>query len=62
MSQDFLCSKEESKRRYKICKSCPNLRSWTKMCKVCNCFMPLKVKIQNTSCPIGLWGRNSWGG
>jgi len=61
MSQELLCSKEEQQRRYDICKRCPNLRSFTKMCKVCNCVMPLKTRLQNSSCPIGHWGKNSWG-
>ena len=37
--------------RYKICKKCPNLNKTWKVCKVCNCFMPLKTKIRWAECP-----------
>ena len=37
--------------RYKICKECPNLDKKWKVCKVCNCFMPLKTKIRWAECP-----------
>ena len=37
--------------RYKICKKCPNLDKTWKVCKVCNCFMPLKTKIRWAECP-----------
>ena len=58
----MLTTEVERKRRYSICKKCPHLRAWTKTCKKCNCFMPVKTKIQEVSCPIGKWGKNSWGG
>jgi|DEB0MinimDraft_10_1074344.scaffolds.fasta_scaffold28881_3 hypothetical protein len=58
----MLTTEAERKRRYSICKKCPHLRAWTKTCEKCNCFMPVKTKIQEVSCPIGKWGRNSWGG
>ena len=37
--------------RYKICKECPNLDKRWKVCRVCNCFMPLKTKIRWAECP-----------
>ena len=37
--------------RYDICKKCPNLDKTWKVCKVCNCFMPLKTKIRWAECP-----------
>ena len=37
--------------RYKICIKCPNLDKTWKVCKVCNCFMPLKTKIRWAECP-----------
>ena len=58
----MLTTEAERKRRYSICKKCPHLRAWTKTCEKCNCFMPVKTKIQEVSCTIGKWGRNSWGG
>ena len=58
----MLATETERKRCYSICKKCPHLRSLTKTCQKCNCFMPVKTKIQAVSCPIGKWGKNSWGG
>lgn len=56
-----LTSKEEAKRRYEICKSCDQFRKITKTCMMCNCIMPAKTKLQNSNCPIGKWGNNTWG-
>lgn len=41
--------------RYAICLACPSLMKTTKQCKECGCFMQLKVKIQNATCPLGKW-------
>jgi hypothetical protein len=44
---------EESKARLEVCKACPE---WTgKSCKVCGCFVNLKVRIPEEKCPIGKW-------
>ena len=37
--------------RYNICKECPNLDKRWKVCKLCNCFMPLKTKLRWAECP-----------
>ena len=42
------------KARYEICKKCEELNS-LKMCKQCNCFMPLKTLIPSSSCPLQKW-------
>jgi len=48
-----------SKKRYSICKTCKSFNSTTKICKECNCFMPLKVRIplwlHKIQCPKGKW-------
>jgi len=44
------------KERMDICNSCPFLISATKQCKLCGCFMPLKTKLPNASCPEDKWG------
>lgn len=50
---------ELSKHRYSICQSCERFNASLKICKECNCFMPLKVRIPITlhkiKCPIGKW-------
>jgi len=44
---------EESKARLEVCKTCPE---WTgKSCKVCGCFVNLKVRIPEEKCPKGKW-------
>jgi len=58
----IFASKELSEKRYDICKSCDELRGLTKTCKVCNCIMPIKVKLLNAECPLQKWTSpiNSW--
>lgn len=46
-------STEQSEKRLAICRSCPK---WTgTSCKVCGCFVNLKVKIPEEKCPEGKW-------
>jgi len=42
-------------QRMLICKDCPFLIKATNQCKKCGCFMNLKTKLPNASCPIGKW-------
>ena len=44
-----------SQERYSICNSCPELVKLTKQCKKCGCFMSVKTRLKNASCPIGKW-------
>jgi hypothetical protein len=48
-----------SKKRYSICETCESFNSTLKTCKLCNCFMPLKVRvpdiIHKVRCPKGKW-------
>lgn len=41
--------------RLKICETCPKLIKLTKTCKECGCFMVLKTKLSEASCPLGKW-------
>ena len=44
---------EESKARLAVCHGCDK---WTgKSCKVCGCYVNLKVKIPEEKCPEGKW-------
>jgi hypothetical protein len=47
--------KEEIKKRITICKECDEFISLVKTCGVCKCFMPAKVAITWTVCPLGKW-------
>ena len=40
--------------RMEICKACDRYRTKLKVCKECNCVMPIKVLL-NVGCPIGKW-------
>lgn len=41
------------KQKYLICNSCKNLEN--KICKLCGCYMPIKVAIPFATCPINKW-------
>jgi len=41
--------------RIAFCNACPELRSKTRQCKQCNCFMDIKVKLPNAYCPLHKW-------
>jgi hypothetical protein len=43
----------ESQARLGVCKGCDQ---WTgKSCKICGCFVSLKVRIPEEKCPLGKW-------
>lgn len=45
----------ESEKRMELCKACDNFQQTIKICKQCGCFMPIKVKLIKSECPIGKW-------
>ena len=47
--------KKISEYRLKVCLDCPQLIPFTKQCKKCGCFMSVKTKLENASCPLGKW-------
>ena len=42
------------KERMAICEECPNFTK-VKFCKICGCFMPIKVRLPMMKCPAGKW-------
>jgi hypothetical protein len=50
----LLAIKTIAQERYNLCKSCDKFTS-LKICSVCNCIMPIKVKIASAVCPVGKW-------
>jgi hypothetical protein len=48
-------SDELAVSRYDTCLSCPELIKLTKTCKQCGCFMALKTKLQDATCPLNKW-------
>ena len=43
------------KERYSICERCERLFAATKTCKECGCFMWLKVRFEESTCPLDKW-------
>lgn len=41
--------------RMKICLQCEHFLKITKQCKKCGCFMIIKTRLPNATCPIGKW-------
>lgn len=48
-------SAQEAQDRLDVCLDCPSLIGPTKQCKECGCFMALKVKLKEATCPLGKW-------
>lgn len=48
-------SDDLASQRIAICQVCPSLLKITTQCKECGCFMKLKTKLQNATCPLGKW-------
>jgi hypothetical protein len=52
-------SKEEERARIDarmaVCNACPELRKPLDQCAKCGCFMRVKTKLRDTSCPLGKW-------
>ena len=46
---------EDPKERYEICKACPEFFKPTRQCRECMCFMNLKTKVHEATCPLGKW-------
>lgn len=47
-----------AKDRLKICKSCEHLTKLN-VCSKCYCFIPAKIKIAKSQCPLKKW-TNPW--
>jgi len=48
-------TEEEAKSRFSICEGCPKFSKMTKRCLECGCFMELKTKLKQASCPMSKW-------
>ena len=51
------------KERISICENCEHYFKPTMQCIICKCFMFMKARILDTSCPIEKWGNPNyqWG-
>jgi len=43
------------KSRLAVCQACPEFTKMSRQCRMCSCFMDLKVKLLDASCPIEKW-------
>lgn len=48
-------SDELAQKRMEVCSTCEHLIQLTKQCKKCGCFMPMKTKLEEATCPVGKW-------
>lgn len=48
-------SGEVSDKRIEVCNGCPEFVKLTSQCKKCGCFMNVKTKLENASCPLSKW-------
>ena len=47
--------KYTSEERIGMCESCEYFKSGTRQCGICWCFMDIKTKMKNKSCPKDKW-------
>jgi hypothetical protein len=55
LTGELRASDDLAKKRLDTCKACPEFLGATHQCKKCGCLMNLKVKLQDSGCPIGKW-------
>ena len=48
-------TEELHETRLAICKTCEHFKPKSERCALCGCFMKLKTKLENASCPVGKW-------
>lgn len=46
---------ELSRERLKVCEECPHFKRLARQCELCGCFLDLKTKLLEASCPINKW-------
>ena len=44
-------------KRLAFCSECPRLIKRVQLCKECGCFMPAKVWLLDSWCPLAKWGQ-----
>jgi hypothetical protein len=48
-------TKQLVEERLSICRDCEFFNSLTVGCNKCGCFLRMKTKLHNATCPIGRW-------
>ena len=49
----FFASEDKRINRINTCESCDNLKLY--FCKLCNCYMPFKTRVETSVCPDNKW-------
>jgi hypothetical protein len=44
-----------AKERLKVCAECPEFAKLARQCRLCGCFMDIKVKLLEAECPEKKW-------
>jgi hypothetical protein len=52
---DFICSQAEADARLAQCRVCPELDTESDQCKLCTCFVKMKVQLATEKCPLNRW-------
>ena len=47
---------EIAEQRYNICLECEEFKTSLRQCKLCYCYMPMKVLFKKIECPKQYWG------
>lgn len=53
-TNDCWSTEASAKARARMCDSCEH-KTKMRQCSLCGCFLPLKVKYKDATCPIGKW-------
>jgi hypothetical protein len=51
----LLAETELKAERLKVCEGCPQFKQLARQCDLCGCFMDIKTKLLEASCPIDRW-------
>jgi Family of unknown function (DUF6171) len=46
---------ELARERLKMCEQCEEFAALSRQCRNCGCFLDLKTKLLEASCPLGKW-------
>ena len=46
---------DEIEKKLQICYSCDKFVKSIQLCRACGCFVPAKVRMTNSSCPLLRW-------
>lgn len=44
-----------AEERMSVCEKCEFFNSYLKTCRKCGCFLPAKIKIKSSTCPLTKW-------